>query len=460
MLPNELFDETLQHLPPMHLKSVALASRRLHMLVQPFLFREARLFVHSLAPGEGRRLLGRANEYDETMERIVFFTSHGVARHVRVLHVWAQNNREYDSQGDEGTHLPRDLLFSALPKFVRLQRLIAHAVIFSRSTLMKLATVPRPFSLELDMCCFQVGPGDDPIALANTVRVSALKLEYIKAPWSWLGVCKPEALRTIDWNICELVDGEDSESEKIVLPRVTTINMQFHSLEDLSESNWQLMKRCFPALQRLHITSAWKFDPEEEVLQAVPPLCPPLQHFGALRELRTPCAMLPVLLPGSAINTLHITEDNASDLLAVLQRVEKRIPSTITTLTFNGVRQGKLDMWPALLLPFSSLQVLNCSGCFQPEEAEEPAVLTAQISDFISGLPSLLPPSLTHLKFTLICPTPEGLTLPSLPTTQSLQTQLIERCARLKQITVQLHPEVFLLEWTAGSAAGESDQST
>ncbi|KAF7293706.1 hypothetical protein MIND_01151200 [Mycena indigotica] len=412
-----------------------------------------------MAPGASRRFLDGSDQYNETMERLVFFTSHGVARHVRVLHVYARNDRNYISHGDEGTHLPRDLLFSALHKFVRLQSLTAQAVIFSRSTLMNLATIPRPFSLELDTCCFQVGPGDNPIALANTVRVSSLKLEYIKAPWSWLSVCKPEALRTIDWNICEAVDGEDSESEKIVLPRVTAIDMQFHSLEDLSESNWQLMKRCFPALQRLHLTSAWKFDPKEEVLRAVPPLCTPLQHFGALRELRTPCAMLPVLLPGSSIKSLHITESNASDLLAVLQRVEKHIPSTITTLTFNGVRQGKLDMWPALLLPFSSLEVLNCSGCFQPEEAEEPAVLTAQISDFISGLPSLLPPSLTHLKFTLTCTALEGLTHSSLPTTQSLQTQLIERCARLKQITVQLEPEVFLLEWTAAGGSGRSSVS-
>ncbi|KAJ6525227.1 hypothetical protein DFH09DRAFT_1371933 [Mycena vulgaris] len=260
-IPTELWDEVVGHFSPGvdhdTLKHLTLTNRCLHHLSRPLLFTNFKfqpytvvISIHGMYTGD--LLLPLAPELDRARQRLEFWASEAIARHV--LHCDVQP-LEFEESGrvppaGEDPYTLLAAFFDFLPRFVNLQHFGGFHVHFTRATVMNLGVLQKLSSVSIDSMCLVA---DDEILDPPS---KLLKLNVFgfanndQGHWWFRALC-PDTLRVLQMDISDLVDHSFFYKSLTRFPNVHTLNITLGRIMG-SQHLTQLSK--FPAVKDLTLT--------------------------------------------------------------------------------------------------------------------------------------------------------------------------------------------------------------
>ncbi|KAJ7051794.1 hypothetical protein C8F01DRAFT_638125 [Mycena amicta] len=447
MLPNELILEIFKNVSRHELLSSASASHKFCQLARTFLFTKLHFMPYALQDGVLR--LPPEDDVLELIHKLTFFASPAIAPLVRSVYVnrlsmspsytgpmMSRGIEKAEFDLEEGTHALLDLFFRFLDKFEGLTTLCAAKIPFTQNALESLARVHAPLKLEIIFC--SLSPG-----LTLTTNPGKLRIRHFdicKSPDTdlWLSLIDPNALHEI-----EIFGVRDFPRHNLrpfpVFPHV------WHMVLLLRWENvavdLPVLKRAFPGVRELNFQASYSTPDPYLLLDELP------RVFPVLETIEAPHESIPIFLPGTLLQKLHLEMCDSDELLLALERAGAHFPKTIRTLDMSMHSRDNTT----LTMIFAYFPVLEDLELVIYTYGLDDDTLKAALA-FLSILPSILPRTLTRLNINYdLEGDSEEVSIDSasfdIPNPRALHGQLMARCPDLTTIWLGGLPK-FSLGWS------------
>ncbi|KAF7376512.1 hypothetical protein MSAN_00067200 [Mycena sanguinolenta] len=303
-VPNELWLDIFRYLPRDTIETISLTSSTFRDVSRPFLF--AHFDFHPYAVGKAGAILLPPNiVIDEALERLEFYTSDDIARHVRSCKIiawqsplWRKIGAAWSSCKFSVTDSPHTLIapfFARLDKFTGLQSFHAEEIHFTQSAVASLCRASSLADFRLVRCTFAAGERID----TPSLHLGVSRFSYLHDEFSlkdgiglWIPLLRLDTIRELELTCNPNIIGESMGSVPL-FPLVHTLTITVggrggsYNLSVLSH---------FPAVEVFSTNAS----PDSPVTVST--------VLPVLRQYAGPCETIALFLPRSTLTHLAIPQ--------------------------------------------------------------------------------------------------------------------------------------------------------